>query len=321
MSDLFIGIDLGGTHLRGALVDSKGNILKSQKKAVGMLRTESEMIGQLAELIESFRQFSSIKGIGVGVPGIVSGEAGIVYASPHFPAWSNFEIKVRLEEKIKQEVCIDNDANLIARGESWKGAATEWNHFLMVTLGTGVGGAIVINGRPFSGEHGFTGEFGHMVIQVDGPQCGCGSRGCLETYVSASALIRMAQLMAVDADWPGSKSIDDILKSETADIVKELAGEAKTGNVAAKALFEQMGYYLAIGLASLVNVTGITKILLGGGVSAAQDLFMPAVMQELPQRTYKKTMELLEVKFQALGDDAGALGAAHLACEKAALIS
>lgn len=323
MKSFAIGIDLGGTHLRMALVSPEGEILAQKKNEVGNERGEKEILQKIEKLKNELEQETQQKGtrIGLGVAGIVSSREGIVFASPHFPGWKDFRVGPLLSQQCGVPVFVDNDANMIARGEKGMGAGREWENFLMVTLGTGMGGALVIGSEVFCGDHGFAGEIGHMVIQAEGPPCACGSHGCFELYASATGLIRMTQEAAFDAEVPGSERLQNLLAGEKNNLVSRLAGEARGSNESARGIFDRMGYYLGIGLASLVNVTGLTRIVLGGGISQSADLFLPSAREELARRTYKKTAELVEIRMAQLGDSAGLIGAGLVSFRKASSTS
>jgi len=187
-----IVMDLGGTHLRGAVVNAKGHFGRSIKKIVGVNRSQKAIISFIGEVYKNLSDGENMA-LSLGIPGIVSAKTGIVFSSPHFPQWKNFKMRSELQKKLKVPVALDNDANLIALGEHKKGAARDWPTFLMVTLGTGIGGAIVIDSKIFHGTLGFAGEFGHICINPKGPICSCGGRGCLELYASASGLKRLVR--------------------------------------------------------------------------------------------------------------------------------
>lgn len=307
-----IGIDLGGTHLRVALVSSVGKILASKKWPVVSCRDPKELADKMAQLSsEIFQETGKKSGrFGVGLAGIVSPDKGIVYSSPHFPQWNFVPWKKILKKKLGPSVVIDNDVNMIALGEKWKGGARSWDSFLMVALGTGIGGAIVIDSQIFHGDNGFAGEFGHMVLDPSGPPCGCGGNGCFETLASASGLLRMVEEASIDDEIPGTAELNEILKGQESELTRSLAALAKTGNQAAREIYEKMGYYLGIGLASLVQVTGVQRIVLGGGLAGASDYFLKEAKKEMTRRLYKKTGEGVEIRLSQLGDDAGVLGGA-----------
>lgn len=312
-----IGIDLGGTHIRVALVTKKGEILYQHKERVGDKRTQEDIVEHICVLVKKLetkcRKKASV--IGIGVPGIVNCEKGIVYASPHFPLWKNFRLTELIQSQVNRPVIIDNDANMIAVGEKWKGSAREWKNFIMMTLGTGIGGALIIHSKLFRGDNGFTGEIGHMVIETEGPPCACGSRGCFEMYTSATGLLRMTQELVNSKTAPEIEKLKQILNKDPAELTPYLMQEAKQGNKVARSLYEKMGYYLGIGMASLINILGIQKILIGGGLTGASEFYLPKALQELKTRTYQETLKDTEVRLAQLGDNAGLLGSAKTAFE------
>lgn len=316
---IVLGIDLGGTNLRTALVSSTGKIVAQKKMDVGPNRGADSIIQKIKALKTELEEGAKQKGggIGVGIAGIVSPREGIVFSSPHFPEWKNFAVGTILSKDLGIPVLVDNDVNMTARGEKWMGAGRDWENFIMVSLGTGMGGALVIGSRVFTGDYGFAGEIGHMVCEAEGPPCACGSRGCFETFASAVGILRMARESAADSEVPGSSRILELIH-EGRDLPAQLAAEAKNGNEAARGIFDRMGYYLGIGLASLINVTGIPKVVLGGGLMGASGLFLPSAREELGRRTYQKTNEGVEIRLSQLGDTAGVVGAGLSAFENSA---
>lgn len=319
MEPLAIGIDLGGTNLRMALVSSQGEIIAQKKVDVGINRGAELLIQKMDALKKELEEDAKQRGerIGLGIAGIVSPREGIVFASPHFPHWKDFAVGPLLSKQFGIPVFVDNDVNMTARGEKLLGAGRDWENFLMVSLGTGIGGALVIDSQVFSGNYGFAGEIGHMVCEAEGPPCACGSRGCFETFASAVGILRMARESAADSEVPGSSRILELI-NDGRDLAAELALEVKRGNEAARGIFDRMGYYLGIGLASLINVTGIPKVVLGGGLMGSGGLFLPSAREELGRRTYQKTNEGVEIRLSQLGDSAGVIGSGLSAFENSA---
>lgn len=321
-----IGIDIGGTSIRGALVTRSGKGSHFTRVLVGRNRQPRQIIRILESLVRTLEKSApgqlSLRprrgpfGVGVGVPGIVSPSSGRVFASPHFSAWKNFDIRRQLSARLRTPVVIDNDANMAARGEHWLGAARKWDSFLMLTLGTGIGGAMMIDKKIVHGTSGFTGEFGHLVIETEGPPCACGSRGCLETFFSATAALRLIREELRAEKKRDHKMWRSILAGEGALAGYRLAAFAKKGNRSAREIYTRMGTFLGIGLASLVNVTGIQKIVLGGGLMGAKGLFLPSTLREMKRRTYKKTAAGIEVVAAQLEDSAGIFGAARAALDR-----
>lgn len=309
-----IGIDLGGTYLRWGLVDESGNILHQVREVVGKDRSEIAITKQIIDGIQPYLKENPVA-LGLGVPGIVSSEIGVVYASPHYPDWKNFLIARFIQNELKIPIGIDNDANLVALGESWLGAGKDWECFILLTLGTGIGGAIIIDRKIFHGTNGFAGEMGHMVIEAEGPACPCGSKGCLEVFASASGLKRILAAMIEDGELPQMQALGEILGAPDHEQVRRLSELAREGSEIACEIWRQFGYYLGIGLASVINATGIQKIILGGGIMGAQDLFLDATKKELSHRTYKQTALGVEIRAAKLKDTAGILGASRVALQ------
>lgn len=299
MKEIAIGIDLGGTNCRVGIVSPKGKILKQEIFPIGRDRSPKSIINILKNAVTTVREYEStrVRGIGIGAPGIVDFENGIIIRSPHYPGWHNFKLRDELSKAVKLPVILDNDANIIAAGELWKGAGKGLKNFIMVTLGTGIGGGIVIDGRVFHGDFGFAGEIGHQIIQFDGETCDCGGRGCWENYVSIGGL---RWLIVGDERFNG-----DIEKVTP----RNLFELAKEGDIFASAIWKKFGAYLGAGLASLANVTGILSFVIGGGISGAWDFFITETKKEFGRRTYKETAERAVIKRAELGDSAGIIGA------------
>lgn len=291
----FIGIDLGGTNARGALVDDKGTIVARARCPAGSKREPAAILADLAGLVTTLAAKTSevISGYGFGIPGIVAQATGLVYRSPHFPGLREYPIRVELIRALGHEVFVDNDANAYLRGEAWQGAARGHRNVILLTLGTGIGGALMIAGSVWHGDRGFAGEIGHMVIETEGLPCPCGGRGCFEQYASASALLRMSR------------------EQGTPRLPQELAAAAGAGDKEALELFHRFGTYLGIGIASLVNITGIHTVILGGGVAGAWDYFIAATQEEFAARIYTESARSTQIIPATLGDDAGILGAAY----------
>src|SRR5439155_6117143 len=202
-----IGVDLGGTNLRIAAVDEKGVLLEKvtlgTKVALGRDHVINEMSDAIRHLADKYRPNYSLQGIGVGVPGIIDMKTGMLRESPNLPGWANSPVHSQIEQRLGTRVILENDANAAAFGEKWLGAAREADDMAMLTLGTGVGGGIVLGGRLWHGMTGMAGEFGHITVESEGVPCPCGNRGCLEQYASATAVVRMAREAIASGRAPG----------------------------------------------------------------------------------------------------------------------
>lgn len=335
MSDYSIGVDMGGTNLRIAAITTDGRLLEKitlgVKVALGRDYVIGEMCDAIHRLTEQYRTSGRFMGAGIGVPGIIDVEAGMMRLSANLPGWSDYPVRDEIERRLGARVFLDNDANVAALGEKWLGAGRDANNMAMLTLGTGIGGAIVLNGKLFYGMSGMAGEFGHVTIEPNGVPCGCGNRGCAERYASATAVVRMAR-EAID-----SGLAPDLAKAANSDpefSAKSIYNLAIQGNQNAQRIFVRFGEALGILLADLVNVLDLDMYVIGGGVVSAWDAFAPRMFAELRERslvyaasapedsTAKKegasahianyTRKKTIITQALLGSDAGLYGAAKL---------
>lgn len=305
-----IGIDLGGTNLRGGLwEDSKGLYGRLQRPS-GAGREPNLIIEDLVDFVHDMegKAGSQADAIGVGVPGIIDHERGVVAQSPHFPKWQNVPFRALLSEKLGRPIMIDNDANCAVLGEVTAGVTKGRSSLVVLTLGTGIGGGIYDHGAIWRGERGFAGELGHLVVNPEGPPCACGGRGCLELYASGSGLSRMV----MDGKPSGAKELFlKKLECERAAVTPLILMQAAAdGDEYARELYQKFGYYLGIGLVSIVNVLGIHTIIIGGGIRGAWDWFHEETMRQFKDRIYPETARVTEIIPSELGDDAGIIGAA-----------
>jgi len=306
MSDCTIGIDIGGTNLRMALVRDTGEVISRWRMpsliAEGLDPFCRRMLQGVSELrLEAVYRSMKVTGIGVGVPGLV-GENGLIHASVNMRPLDRFNLAAFLREQTEIPADCANDANVIALGEQLYGAGRGKSSFIVITIGTGLGSGLILNGELWKGSGGFAAEFGHVTVNPDGELCPCGNRGCLERYVSAEALLRSMAILSPD------------LEADRLTGAEGVALSARSGNAAALNAFEQMGRWLGISLASLSNTLNLEAVIIGGGVAASLDLFEPAMRVELGRRCFSEIYSGMEILKGELGDDAGLLGAAVLAC-------
>lgn len=314
MKRFVIGIDLGGTNIRSAAVDEDGAILARDKRSTEVGNGKEAVITNILNSIKEVKKRSydgKLSGIGIGVPGVIFFEKGIVSQSPNFPDWRDFNLKERLEKDIHLPFFIENDANAAAVGEWWKGAGKGVSSFCMLTLGTGIGGGIMLNNKIWHGEDGMGGELGHIIIEPDGHPCGCGGRGCLEQYASANAIVRMA----IDAFFSSEASmLREICKDNHDNISSEiLYNLAEGGDYMAKDIFKKMGRYLGIGIVSLIHIFNMEAAIIGGGVADAWKYFIEQAKAEIKNRAYRAPGQKVKIEKALCGDDAGILGAAYMA--------
>lgn len=317
MDSPVIGVDLGGTNMRVAVVDRKGNILFKHQEATHASNGRAKVVARLIELVREVisRHRSAglgIAGVGVGVPGVISSERGMVVRSPNFPDWNDFGFRAELETALSLPVFIDNDANAAALGEQWLGAGRGIKSMILITLGTGVGGGIVLDGKIWRGADGMAGEIGHITIIPEGRQCSCGNTGCLEMYASARGIVQ-SYLEGLDR---ASIQSDDRRRAFTSE---DIYLAARGGDVLAKNVMEGMGRCLGIGIASLINIFNPEMIVIGGGVKDAWSLFIEPLTSEVMRRAFEVPARRAAVLPAGLGGDAGIVGAAAVAMQSMGL--
>jgi len=285
MNQFSIGVDLGGTNLRIAAVDEQGNLVEKvtlgTKVSRGRDRVIDDMCDAIRRMSEKYGDSAPLLGIGVGVPGIIDMQTGLVRQSPNLPDWVDYPARAEIELRLKTVVILENDANVAALGEKWLGAAKDYSDMAMLTLGTGVGGGLVLGGSIWRGANGMAGEFGHTTVEPDGHPCGCGNRGCLEQYASATAVVRMAREAIAAAGAPALASAAGTDPEFSAKSIYNLAIQ---GDEDARRIFRSVGRCLGIGLSNLVNSLNLPIYVIGGGAASAWEAFSPSMFDELRRR-------------------------------------
>jgi glucokinase len=304
--------DLGGTHLRVAAVDRKGTISYRQMQQTPRAKKPNEIVHALIEAIRECDQKikahgGSLAAVSVVVPGTVNVSEGIVVKAPNVSCLDGFRLNAALESELEWPVILENDANAAAIGEMWRGAGRCCRTLICVTLGTGVGGGIILDGKLWRGVDGSAGEIGHIGVDpFAGVPCMCGSRGCLEVYASATAIVRMTR--EARPRYPNS------ILHNTEDLTSAIIYEAgKQGDELAIEVFRRMGVYLGIGLASLINILNPEMVVIGGGLSNGWELFEQHMNQQVIERAFPIPARRVKIVKAECGDDAGLLGAAQLA--------
>ena len=309
-----IGIDVGGTNVKIALVDDKGSILYSNsvptRAEMGYEYTVNNIKQAIKDLMkETNTEAKDIQGIGFDFPGQVDCKTGVVKLAPNIPGWVNVPIAQMIEEEFHIPTRIDNDVRCAALGELKFGAGRGCENFVCITVGTGIGSGLVINGKVVRGAANAAGELGHIKLQMeDGPLCGCGDSGCLEAFASGPSIVAMAQ---------------EYLKGGKSAKFRELAGDgeitpyivakaAEAGDPVAKRIFEKMGYYIGMGLTSVINLLNPEKIIIGGGVAECGDLLLDPIRRTINDRAMKVQRESVEIVPAELGNSAGVIGASML---------
>ncbi|WP_427159388.1 ROK family protein [Aliinostoc sp. HNIBRCY26] len=289
-----IGIDLGGTAIKLGRFSQDGSCLQSLTVATPQPATPEAVLAVMVDAIAQVDPDNQTIAIGVGTPGPADATGRIAQIAINLPGWLNIPLADWLETKTGKPTIIENDANCAGVAEAWLGAGTQFRNFMMLTLGTGVGGAIILDGNLFVGHQGAAGELGLITLQPDGPMCKSGNPGSLEQYTSVQAIRRMT----------GCEPI-------------ELGMRAQAGDIKALEFWQEYGRYLGIGLTSLIYVLTPEAIVIGGGVSASFEFFYPAVKAEIEKRVMPTSRAGLQILPAQLGNSAGMVGAAKLAWKKA----
>ena len=285
MNDFSIGVDLGGTNLRIAAVDVNGHLVEKvtlgTKVSLGRDHVLNDMCDAIQHLSEKYKNSAKMLGIGIGVPGIIDMETGLLRESPNLPGWAEYPVRAEIERRLTTMVILENDANVAAFGEKWLGAAKEHDDMAMLTLGTGVGGGLVLGGKIWHGMNGMAGEFGHTTVEPEGHPCGCGNRGCLEQYASATAVVRMAREAIAEHS---SSALARAAHEDAEFSAKSIYNLAIQGDEDAKRIFRRVGRAIGIVLSAMVNSLNLPIYVIGGGVASAWEAFAPSIFEELRQR-------------------------------------
>jgi glucokinase len=291
MPDFSIGVDLGGTNLRIAAVTSDGQLLEKvtlgTKTALGPNHVITEMCDAIQRLTTTYQHSGNFLGAGVGIPGIIDLHTGMLRKSANLPGFEEYPVRDEIERRLgfpknAARVVLENDANVAALGEQWLGAARGVPNMAVATLGTGIGGGIVLDGKIWHGMNGMAGEFGHITLEPNGHLCGCGNHGCAEKYASASAIIFMARAAIAAGSAP---SLAQAASSDPEFGARSVYNLALQGDEHARQIFRTFGSYLGILLAGLINVLNLDMFVLGGGVSSAWDAYAATMFDELRARS------------------------------------
>jgi glucokinase len=336
-SPFAVGVDLGGTNLRIAAVDVDGNLLEKitlgTQVSKGRDFVVTEMCEAIQSLIDRYGRKGTLCGVGLGIPGIIDKRTGMLRESPNLPGWHDYPVRDDISRRLGTDVILENDANAAAFGENWLGAGKGYDEMCMITLGTGLGGGLVLRGGVWLGMNGMAGELGHVTIDPDGQPCPCGNVGCSEQYASATAIMRMAREEIAAGDAPELAKLAAGPNIEFS--AREVYNLAIQGDKPAQRIYDVMGWALGILIADLINILNLRMYVIGGGVSNGWAAFAPRMFEEIRKRSmvYAATAppdEFIPVGASAkvssqqpppyrtivtralLGSDAGLYGAARL---------
>ncbi len=311
-----IGVDLGGTKTLTALVGSGGEVVARVRRATPRSGPEA-VIEAIIASVAGLSDRSGIApgatlGVGVGAPGPLDPDTGVVFEPPNMPFWRDVPLASLLAERLGVPVFVENDANAAAMGEHWAGAGRGVDDLVYITVSTGIGGGLILGGRLYRGAGGTAGEIGHMVIAHGGPRCGCGRFGCLEAMASGTAIAREAR-RAVEAGRPTvlSRLSSDAISAEA------VARAAADGDPLAREIFAGAAAALGVGVANLVNLLNPALVIIGGGVAKAGEMLFAPVRRIVREEAFERPAALVRVIPAALGDDVGAVGAAAVVYARA----
>jgi len=314
---LAIGIDIGGTKVAGGLVDVGGNIThRARRDTPHRSKSPSVVEDTIVEVVNELMKkvgSATVVAVGIGAAGFVAADRATVVFAPHL-SWRHEPLREALQKRVAMPIFVDNDANAAAWAE-WKfGAAQGESHLMVITLGTGIGGGILIDGQVQRGRFGIAGEFGHMQVVPGGHRCECGNRGCWEQYASGNALVREARSL-FSANSPIASDLLDRVEGDPANLTGPLITQAaRDGDLTACELLAEIGNWLGVGIANLAAAFDPGTFVIGGGMSAAGDLLLASAREtfkrQLTGRGYRPEARIVAAE---LGNDAGLIGAADLA--------
>lgn len=315
MSGGLIGIDLGGTKILTALVDREGRVLERERTTTPVGGPDS-VIDAVAAGLRAIAERTGFDvrradGVGVGAPGPLDPDAGVVFNPPNMAGWGEVPLAEMLEARLGVRTYVENDANAAALGERWAGAGRGIDDLVYMTVSTGIGGGFILGGRLYRGASGTAGEVGHMLVDAKGPRCGCGRRGCLEAVASGTAIARAAReaIASGRASTLTSLSIEAL----TAEEVSRAAGE---GDPLAREIFARAAAYVGVGVANLVNLLNPAAVIIGGGVAGAGELLFGPIRRVVREEALPRPGEAVRIVQAALGADVGAVGAAAVVLDR-----
>ncbi|MCX5801639.1 MAG: ROK family protein [Candidatus Eisenbacteria bacterium] len=308
-----IGVDVGGTYIKVALVAEGPRVLGRRLLPMSPKEAPEAVVARLSGAVRELGREAQIElpSIGIGCAGLIDTRLGIVKISPNLPGWRDTPLAGLLSQELRVKVTLDNDANVFSVAEGFYGAAKDATNAVFVTLGTGVGGGLKLNGEMYTGSCGFAGEIGHVTIDPDGPICSCGNRGCLESFAGSGQIVRRARTLIQEEgkqkEWEvmGLGSLDDLT-------ARDLGEAAKEGNEIAERVFAEAGEYIGIALAGAINLLNPEIVVIGGGVSNAGEPLFRAVKATVTRRAIAPSSKCVEIVPARFGNDAGVIGAAMM---------
>jgi glucokinase len=311
----YVGVDLGGTNIKAGVVTENAQVLVKTSMPTEADRGADHIFERICGAVSGLMEECGLRrdeigGIGVGSPGTLDTRAGVVHFAPNMPLWSNVNVVERVCDGTSIKTVLENDANAAAYGEFWAGAGQGVSSIVMFTLGTGIGGGIIANGRLIHGTTDCAGELGHMVIEVQGRKCACGNWGCLEAYASADSLARrFREAVAAGGD---SVLAEDVRQGRPVD-ARAVCDAALAGDKLAHRIFWETGLYLGVGIVNVMHTINPARVIISGGLIKAGDLLMRPIRETVEKRALPDAQRHCDIMFASLGEDAGFIGGAGCA--------
>ena len=314
MTDLVIGIDLGGTQVRAGLVDKDGTLLRREATATHPEEGQEAVIERMVRLARSVCAdvgLEKVAAVGIAAPGPVNNHTGVVRLAPNLDGWVDVPLRDIMADRLQVPVRVGNDANLAALGEHIFGAGRHIDDLIYITVSTGIGGGIITGGRLLLGQHGYAAEIGHQTVEDSGPRCKCGNIGCLEAVASGTAIAREGRIAVARGEDTLLRTLcgGDIWNIDA----RMVAEAAEQGDAVAKAIMTQAGHYLGVGIVNLLHIFNPRRIIMGGSVMKAGELITWPMWNVINSRAWAMSREDFDIVGAALGDNVGILGAAALA--------
>lgn len=313
-----VGVDLGGTKILSLVLAPGGRIIGRDRRPTEASQGPEAVIHRIVASVrqaiaEASLREADLKGVGISAPGPCDLRRGVVTHPPNLPGWHDVPLEQLMREALHVPTLLENDANAAAYGEHRFGAGRAYRHMIFITISTGIGGGIIIDGSIYRGASGAAGEVGHMTLEENGPPCGCGGRGCLEALASGSAIAREAGTLLTQGRCP---LLARLLSEGQPLDAESVHLAAQQGDADARAVIERAGRYLGLGLANLINTLNPQGIILGGGVCEIGAMFLDPARDVARERAFAQSFADVSIVEGELGDQAGALGVAALVAER-----
>ncbi len=310
MADFYLGVDMGGTLIKIAIVNNNADVIEEAVISTDIKASPITVIKNITKVFKTFKNYKKVKTVGIGIAGDIDYKKGIVRLSPNLPKWNKVKLKKEIETLTGKKVYVDNDANTAAIGAFWLDIKAKYDNVVCVTLGTGVGGGIIINKKLFRGGYGTAGEIGHITVEPYGRKCNCGNTGCAETYIGVKHIVKEA------VELLKTKKSKHILKLAGNDInkitPKLLSQAALKGDTVAKQVWNNVGEKLGILLSDIINFFNPDAIVLCGGISNAGKLIMEPAKKQIKNRAFKTSAKVCKTIISKYTSRLGVVGAAML---------